>query len=127
MEVTDKAARLFEAGDWDGFTTLFTEEVSLWALEGWPEPGPFFGRTAVVDEFRRLQESWGANQVLIEDRIERDDWLVARFRWIVTGASSGVPGDMTIFAAVRFEDQLIAEWRSYWHHDQALAAAGMDE
>ena len=89
--------------------------------------GPFFGRTAIVDEFRRLHESWGANRVLIEEQIERDDWLVVRLRWIVEGATSGVPGDMTIFTAVRYEGAQIAEYRAFWNRTEALEATGLEE
>jgi hypothetical protein len=64
-------------------------------------------------------------RVLIEEQIEHDDWLVVRFRWIVEGATSGVPGDMTIFTAVRFEGTQIAEYRAFWDRAEALEAAGL--
>jgi hypothetical protein len=50
---------------------------------------------------------------------------VVRLRSIVEGATSGVPGDMTIFAAVRFEGAQIAEYRAFWNRAEALKAAGL--
>jgi ketosteroid isomerase-like protein len=127
VEVMRSAARLFEAADWDGFGALFTQDAGLWALDGWPEPGPFFGRTAIVQEFQRLRESWGANRVVIEDHSERGDRLLVRLRWIVEGAISGVPAEMTLFVAARFEDGQIADYRVYANHPEALEAAGLSE
>jgi hypothetical protein len=65
--------------------------------------------------------------VLIEEQIEHDDWLVVRLRWIVEGATSGVPGDMTIFTAVRYEGAQIAEYRAFWNRTEALEATGLEE
>ncbi len=29
--------------------------------EGWPEPGPYFGREAVMREFEQFREAWDAD------------------------------------------------------------------
>jgi ketosteroid isomerase-like protein len=127
MEVVREAARLFEAADWQGFGELFTENAELKAVDDWPEPGPFHGRADVVAEFRRLQESWGTNRVVIEEATGEGDWMVVGFRWIVEGASSGLPGEMKIFVAGRFEDAQFAQYLSFWEREEALEAAGLTE
>src|SRR5689334_19793251 len=61
VEILREVASLYEAGDWVGFGALFTERAGVWPPDGWPEPGPYFGNDAVVDEFRRIHEPWETN------------------------------------------------------------------
>ena len=125
VEAIVELARLFEAGDWDGVGAHFTEDAELHPLAGWPEPGPHHGRAAIVHEWQRITQTWDTNEVEIRDHTARDDRLVICIRWIVEGGGSGVPTEMTFFAATRFEDGQIAEWRAFWNRPEALEAAGL--
>ena len=127
VEIVREAGRLYEAADWDGFGALSTERAGVWPPDGWPEPGPHFGRVAVVQEFRRIHEPWETNRVVVGDPTGRDDRLVVQVRWSVEGESSGAPVETTMFVAVLFENGQIAEWRSYWNRAEALEAAGLSE
>ena len=127
VEVFAELARLFEAGDWDGFGAHFTQDAELRPPTEWPEPGPHRGRAAIVHEFQRIRDSWETNQVVVGDHTARDDRVVVCLRWIVKGAGSGVAGDMTFYVATRFKDGQIVEWRAFWNEAEALEAAGLSE
>jgi ketosteroid isomerase-like protein len=124
-EVVAELARAFEQGDWTRAGAVFTDDVELKPPEGWPEAGPFFGRDAAVREFRRIQEIWQTNRVGVEIVAEQGDRLVARIEWSVEGATSGLPTEMTVFAAIRLEGRRIASYVSFWDRSEALAAAGL--
>src|SRR4051794_3020354 len=127
MEIIVEAVRLFEAGDWDEFGARFTDDAELHPPEGWPEAGPFFGRAAIVREFRRIQEVWGANRVAITDPTGRNGRMVVRLDWSGEGGSSGLPVEMTVFVAVSLDDHRISAYRGYWDRAKALEAAGLRE
>jgi hypothetical protein len=73
FEVVAELARDFEQGDWVRVRALFTDDAELQPPEGWPEAGPFFGRNAIVREFRRIQETWGTNRVAVAGLAEEED------------------------------------------------------
>ena len=119
--------RFFDLADWDSFGQFWAEEAELWAPDGWPEPGPFEGRQAIVKEWKRVREDWSVSRVTVGDHTERGDRLVARFRWIAEGAGSHLSAKMDVSGACRFENGRIAELRIFWNHADALKAAGLSE
>jgi ketosteroid isomerase-like protein len=122
-----EAFRFFDIADWDSYGEFWAEEAELWPPDGWPEPGPFEGRQAIVKEWARVREDWSVSRVTVEDHTERGDRLVARFRWVAEGASSHFSAKMEVSGACRFENGRIAELRFFWNHGDALEAAGLRE
>jgi hypothetical protein len=45
----------------DAFRELYDPDIAMRSAEGWPEPGPYFGREAVMREFEQLRETWDAD------------------------------------------------------------------
>lgn len=123
--VAVEAARLFNAADWDALREMNAANSTMWPPEGWPEPGPFEGREAVLGEFRRLRDAFAEHDLTVLSMLARGAWVVARYRWVVTGAGSGAPAAVEISAALRFEDARIVESHFHWQHDDALVSAGM--
>jgi hypothetical protein len=62
--------------------------------EGWPEPGPYVGREAVMREFEQLQETWDTYT------LRKGRSFYQEFFWdhgealeaVGLGSSAGVPG-----------------------------------
>jgi hypothetical protein len=51
-----------------------------------PEPGPYFGRDAVMREYKQLRDTWKRDtSELIGDIIDVGDRVVVRFIWRGTG------------------------------------------
>jgi ketosteroid isomerase-like protein len=124
VEVSREGFRRFEVGDIDGLVALYAADAEVWHPEGWPEPGPTIGETALKNEFSRLRTGWSDPRLIIEEIEGRDDWVVARVRWCARGSDSGAEVEMRYSAATRFEGELIVEVHYTWEHGDALEAAG---
>ena len=48
----------WNAGDMDACRELLDLEISWRPGEGWPEPGPYVGRDAVMRQLEQLRETW---------------------------------------------------------------------
>jgi ketosteroid isomerase-like protein len=104
VEMVLKAAEDWNRGDMDAWFGLFADDVVLRAAKGWPERD-FRGKDAVRSFYEGLAETVGHDSV-IEDLIDAGDVVVTRVRAHVTGAKSGIEGDMrftqiTTFKAAR--------------------------
>ena len=127
VELVRESVRRFAAGDLPGLARLYTRDVVIVAPPGWPEGGRFEGRDAVIHQLTRAQEDWLHQTMEVRrERAERDR-VVIEILWNVKGAGSGVPGEVTVFAACRVEGQLIAELLYFWEWNDALEAAGLSE
>jgi hypothetical protein len=69
---------------------LWHEDGLLTAPDGWPEPGPFKGRAAIMRQFERLIADYSAVWTSVRRVVvETEDWIVVEFRWHTRGASRG--------------------------------------
>jgi ketosteroid isomerase-like protein len=91
VEIVLEAFERFEAGDIPGLAKLFDPDITTTAAEGWPEQGPWIGRTAVVAQYERLVADWTEMRVLLTEIVaDVGDWVVVQFSWQVRGAQSGI-------------------------------------
>jgi ketosteroid isomerase-like protein len=56
-EVVRSLLETWNAREMDGFRQLYDPNVVVRAPEGWPEPGPFVGRDAIMRQFEQLRET----------------------------------------------------------------------
>jgi ketosteroid isomerase-like protein len=127
VEIVLESLRRAEANDMEGSAALMHPQIRGSAVRGWPEPGPFAGRDAVLAETKRLLE-WGENRFTDIDVVaDEGDWVVVAYRWHVRGAGSGIETHFDVATAVRVKDALIIEWHNRWTRDEALEAAGLEE
>src|SRR5437867_3879562 len=63
VEVVRASFEAWNAGDMDAFRELYDPGVILRTVEGWPEPGPYVGREAVMRLFEQNRVTWDANAV----------------------------------------------------------------
>jgi ketosteroid isomerase-like protein len=128
VAVVLEGIRLFEAFDFDGMARLWHPDVRITGPEGWPERGPFEGREAVFEQFRRLAADWEKHHLSDAEVIaDRAGWVVLTFRWEVQGVRSGVATATQMAAAYEVEDGRISEAHFRWKRDEALEAAGLCE
>jgi ketosteroid isomerase-like protein len=57
VEVMQAAFAAWNAGDMDGFRELLAPDVVMRLPEGWPEPGPYVGREAVMRQGEQQRET----------------------------------------------------------------------
>jgi ketosteroid isomerase-like protein len=128
VEIVLEGLRRFESVDLDGVTRLWHPDSRITGPEGWPEPGPFEGRDAVIRQFRRLTVDWGQQRVShVEVITDPGDWVVVTLRWEVEGDKSGAETAARFAAAYRIHDRRIGEAHFRWTPEQALEAAGLSE
>ena len=128
VEIVREATGRFEAGDWAGYKELLHPDVRTTAAEGWPEPGPFIGPDAVVEQSQRVAADWDDQRITdLEVLADEGDWVVIGFRWHVRGVGSGIETDFDMAVAARVKDGRLIEGHYRWDRADALAAAGLRE
>src|ERR1700682_1910641 len=102
VEFMKVAFELWNGGDRDATRELLDPDATLRMPQGWPEPGPFAGRDAVVRQWDRLREAWDADALEpIEDLIDAGDRVVARITWRGAGHGPALNMELTGVYTVR--------------------------
>ena len=126
VEVVKAAFEAWNVGDMDALREAYDPDIILRTLEGWPEPGPFVGREAVVRWWEQIRETWDADAIeLISDFIDAGDRVAVRLIWHGTGRGPEMNMEMTQVTTVRKGKILGTEY--FWDHTEALEAVGLSE
>jgi ketosteroid isomerase-like protein len=126
VAVVRAGIELWNRGDMDALSELHHPDVIMRAPEGWPEPGPFVGRDAVMRQFRQLRDTWSGDTAKpISDFSTAGDRVVVRVFWSGTGKGPESNVEFTIAYTVRKDRVYFIEY--FWDHAEALEAAGLRE
>ena len=124
VEVFRAAIDAWNAGDMDAFRELCDPNIIMRTPEGWPEPGPFVGREAVMREWHQLRETWDADAVEpISDFIETGDRVLVRQVWHAVG--SGPESHLETTNVITLRKGRFIHQEFFWDHAEALEAAGL--
>ncbi len=126
VEVVRKAIEAWNTGNIDAVRAFYDPDAILRAPPGWPEPGPFVGRDAVIRQFVQTREAWARDwiEVVSEFRASGDRILV-RVDWRGTGSGPQTHIVWTVVVTVR--NGRIYGQEFFWDHADALKAAGLSE
>jgi ketosteroid isomerase-like protein len=125
VELVLKELEYWNRGDFDAFVGLWDDDVVLRPAEGWPER-VYYGKDAVRSFYKDFAETVGRDSV-IEDLIDAgDDVVVMRMRAHMTGAQSGLEGDMRFSQVTTFREGKVVLAQFFWDHQEALEAAGLE-
>jgi ketosteroid isomerase-like protein len=126
VEVLKAAMAAWNAGDMDAVRELHDPDVIVRYPEGWPEPGPFVGREAVIRQFERNRETWDADTLeLISDFVDGGDRVAVRFIWRGKGRGPEANIELTTVNTVRKGKIFYVEL--LWDHAEALEALRLSE
>ena len=125
VELVRKGSEHWNRGDMDAWFALFDDDAVLRAAEGWPERD-FRGKDAVRFFYEGFAEAVGTDTE-IEELIDAGEVVVTRCRAHVTGAKSGLEGDMRFSQVTTFRDGKVVLNEFFWDHEEALEAAGLRE
>jgi ketosteroid isomerase-like protein len=125
-EIVLEGFPIFEAEDFDELERLWHPDGRVTAPAGWPEPGPFEGRDAVIAQFRRIAADVDEHHFRdVELVAESDDWVVVSFLWDIRGAGSGASFAAKMAAAYRVGEGKLREAHFTWSAEDALEVAGL--
>ena len=125
VEIVRAVFAAWNAGDMNAVHELLNPDVVVRGPEGWPERD-FHGKDAVRSFYEGFAETVGRDSV-IEDLIDAGDVVVTRVRAHVTGAHSGLEGDMRFSQVTTFRKGKVVLNEFFWDHLEALRAAGLSE
>ena len=124
VEVVQAAYEAWNAGDMDAWADFFAPDVISRPPEGWPEPGPFVGREAVMRWFEQLREAFDAYVTeLIGDIIEAADQVAVRQVW--RGGGRGPEANIESTGVFTVRKGRIFGVEFFWDHAEALEAVGL--
>src|ERR1041385_4720852 len=87
----------WNARDMEAFRELFEPDaIIVRALEGWPEPGPFVGREAIVGGFEELRDTWVSDTLRGLRFYDAGDRVVVRQIWRGTGHGPDLNMEQTV-------------------------------
>jgi ketosteroid isomerase-like protein len=105
---------------------LYDEDAVMYGLEEWPDGGgPWHGRSAILDEWRRLEEDFPQQKVAVEEIQAHGDWVLARGVWRVR-SRHGLPAEFSAWHAARFRGDKVIEARYFVERAEALKAVGLE-
>ena len=116
----------WNAGDMHAVGEVYDPDAVIRGLEGWPEPGPFLGRDAIMREWEHVREAWSADVVEpVGDFIDAGDRVVVRHRWLGAGEGPAMDVEITNVSTLRNGRIVLQEF--FWDHAAGLEAVGLSE
>ena len=125
LEIVRSAIALWNAEDMDAVSDGMDPNVVATPLPGWPEPGPFVGRDAVMAWYRQVREAWDIDTVETIRFVEAGDRVLVRVRWHGTG--QGPQSTMEFTAVYMLRKGRIVFVEFFWDHAEALDTLGLSE
>jgi ketosteroid isomerase-like protein len=116
----------WNAGDMEGLRELYDPDVIMRNPDGWPEPGPFIGREAVMRQWEQQREAWDADAMEpVSDFIDAADRVVVRFVW--HGAGRGPESNLELTNVITVRKGKVVYQEFFWDHAEALETLGLLE
>src|SRR5436190_3875180 len=126
VEIVQAIFVTWNAGDMDALRELHDADAIVRAPEGWPEPGPFVDREAVMRQWEQQRETFDADALEpVGDFIDAADRVVVRLIW--RGAGQGPQADLEMTGIYTVRKGKIAFFEFFWDAAEALEAVGLSE
>jgi ketosteroid isomerase-like protein len=125
VEIMKAAFAAWNAGDMEAFRELHDPHVVVRTVEGWPEPGPYFGREAVMRWFEQLRETWDSDTVEMVGISDVGDRVVVRL--VLHGEGRGPQAHLEMTQVITLRKGKIVYREYFWDHAEALEAVGLSE
>ena len=126
VEIVRRAYEVWNTGDMDALRELYDPGIIWRGPEGWPEPGPYAGREAVMAQVEQMRETWDTDSFeLISELIDVGDRVAVRFIW--RGAGHGPEANIEATGVYTVRKGRIISIEFFWDQAEALATLGLSE
>jgi ketosteroid isomerase-like protein len=126
VEVVQAGIEAWNAEDMDALRHLYLPAAIVRYPEGWPEPGPFVGREAVMRQFEQTREAWDTDfWEQIGDFVDVGDRVVVRLIW--HGLGHGPESRIEATFVITLRKGRILRVEGFWDHAEALETLGLSE
>jgi ketosteroid isomerase-like protein len=126
VEIVRAYLKFWNAGDMEGVRELHDPDAVMEVGNDWPEPGPFVGRDAVMQQLNRVRAAFDRDSVeFLSDLVAVGDRVIVRTGW--HGIGRGPQSDMEWTNVITIRDGRFINVQYYWDHAEALKAAGLSE
>jgi ketosteroid isomerase-like protein len=116
----------WNAGDMNALRETYDPDAVMRPAEGWPEPGPYVGREAVMRQFEQARETWDMDAIeLIGDFVHAADRVVVRSIW--RGVGRGPESNMELTAVYTVRKGKVLYQEFFWDYAEALETVGLSE
>jgi ketosteroid isomerase-like protein len=124
VEIVRTYFKLWNAGDMEGVRELHDPDAVMEATPDWPEPGPFVGHDAVMQQLNRVRAAFDSDSVeFLSDLAAVGDRVIVRTGW--HGFGRGPQSDMAWTNVITIRDGRIINVQYFWDHAEALEAVGL--
>ena len=125
VEIVRAAFETWNTGDMQALADHYHPDTVAWSPEGWPEPGPFCGRDALMRQFAELKATFDIETLEVAAIRDAGDRVVVRWIWHGSGRGPELQQEMASIYTIRAGKILSTEFvRDY---AEALAAVGLRE
>ena len=115
VETVRAVFEVWNAEDMRTLNELYDPEVIVRPPEGWPEPGPFVGREAVMRQWKQLRETWNVDGVeMLTDFLDAGDRVAVRVNW--HGAGSGPEANLEMTDVFTVRKGKVFYMECFWDH-----------
>jgi ketosteroid isomerase-like protein len=127
VEIVRQAFEAWNAGDMEGVGNAYGPDAVVRYPPDVPEPGPFVGREAIVQQFSRLREAFDDRDslVILGDVLHARDLVGVRFAWRGVGHGPAIDFEMTVVYTL--SGGRISRAEFFRDHNEALVATGLRE
>jgi ketosteroid isomerase-like protein len=124
VEIVRASFEAWNAHDMAAYRELYDPDAVLRMPEGWPEPGPYYGREAAMRQFEQLNDAWETHDAEpIGDYIDAADRIVVRFIW--HGLSRGPEANLDLTTVFTVRKGKILGLEFFWDYAEALEVLGL--
>ena len=126
VELVRGAFEVYNAWNREAMRGFYDPDVIMRPPEGWPEPGPYVGREAVMRQVWQMRETWDEDTLEpISEFIDSGDRVAVRAAWRTAGSGPEFTLETTFVYAFRNGKCVSHEF--FWDHAEALEAVGLSE
>ena len=114
----------WNSDDWESeVQAVWNPDGVVISPEGWPEPGTFAGWDAMLEQWRRIKDSWAEEHVELTSAEPAGQGILAEVRWTLRGEASGAPLEVQVWILCEFAEARLSKMTYFLDSDTARAAA----